>query len=106
MTTTLSLNRLAGLAYDNYYASEINDENTLHEYIENAFTPEMQEKTTHTRLTQALNEDIHDLLNNGNDEDLGWSEEDTESLRDGDYYDNLSRLSSLLAAKIISRIYT
>lgn len=106
MTTMTDLNRLAELATDNYYAYDITDENTLFEYLEDFGLPLNEEETVHSRLTRALSADIKDLLHNGNDEDLGWSEADTKTFQDDDdYYDNIDRLGSLIAAKLISRIH-
>ena len=85
------------------YFDDISDENELDEYIE--YQQYQEDWTKEDRLTQALGDDMHDLLKNGNDEDLNWSEADVEELRDGDYYDDLDAIARLIAKKILSRIY-
>lgn len=106
MLTTEQL-RLTDLAITNYYADELTDETTLNEYLENWHTSQHDDEnwTQEDHLTQALGDDMHDLLKNGNDEDLGWSEADVEILRDGDYYAHLDLIARTMARKILGRIY-
>jgi hypothetical protein len=103
--TTLDYDKLAERAIDRYYDDDIYDHDTLSQYIEEAQLPPKDNQTMVDKLTDALGYDIKDLLDNGNDEDLAWSEADVEALRDGDYYDNLHKVCSLIASKLIARIY-
>ena len=101
--TPLDHDKLAERAIDRYYDDDIVDENTLDEFIEYREYPD--DWTKEDRLTQAIGDDIHDLLKNGNDEDLSWEEDEVEALRDGDYYDTLDKISRLIAQKLLARIY-
>lgn len=101
---TLNLDLLAESAIDRYYDDDITDETTLFEFLD-AYPADDDDKTVHARLTDALADDIHDLLKNGNDEDLAWSEAAVTTIREGDYYANLTAICSTIATKLIARIY-
>lgn len=98
---TYSAQRLADLALP--YFDDITDENDLNEYIE--YLPHVDDWTKEDHLTQAIGDDTHDLLKNGNDEDLNWSEADVDELRDEDYYSRLDHIARLLAQAVLRRIY-
>jgi hypothetical protein len=102
---TLYHDKLAERAID-YYYNDLTDENALHEYLEDNYTDYDEEVTVHHRLKEALCADIHDLLKNGNDEDLGWEEDEVQAIRDGDYYSQLDSICSFVATKLLERIYS
>ena len=112
--TILNADRLAEQAIDRYYDDDIYDHDTLTEYLGSYYSPGPDDltqtdletpKELHQALKTALAADIHDLLHNGNDEDLAWSEADVDAIRAGDYYAGLEEICSLIAAKLIARIY-
>lgn len=102
--TDFNAARYATLAVP-YFDHDITDETTMHEYIEDAHIPDMPDWTLEDNLTQAIGDDMHDLLKNGNDEELNWSEADVEALRQLDYYDRLDEIARLTAKAILTRIY-
>lgn len=104
---TLNYDQLAERAIDRYYDDDITDENTLMEYIDDSHIyPTDDDWTLRDRFGMALAADLHDLLKNGNDEDLAWEEDEVEALRtQGDYHINLAKISQLIAEKLLTRIY-
>ena len=97
--------RLASLALP--YFDDISDENELHEYLDDSGIDFDENDTLLRRIDLALTDDIDDLLKNGNDEDLNWSEADVELLRsNNDYYMNLDLTCRLIAQKLHDRIYS
>ncbi|AVR56882.1 hypothetical protein PBI_TRISCUIT_7 [Microbacterium phage Triscuit] len=95
--------RLADLALP-YFLDDMPSETDMHEYIDDAHIDFDEDDTLHRRLATSLGEDMADLLHNGNDEDLNWSEADTEAVRE-DYYQNLDQIALILAGRILARIY-
>jgi hypothetical protein len=88
------------------YFDDISNENELDEYIEDDTAIDWPaDWTKEDILTQVIGNDVHDLLKNGNDEDLNWSEADVDELRDGNYYEDLDAIARLIAKKVLSRIY-
>ena len=81
---TLDLDHLATLAFNNYYATELNTADAIREYA--AFV-DYENDSDFGRLVDALADDIRDLLHNSNGEDLFGPLDDlettSEQLHDG-----------------------
>ena len=95
---TLDLDRLATLAFNNYYATELNTADAVREY---AASVNYENDSDFGRLVDALADDIHDLLHNGNGEDLFGPLDDlddiTHQLHDGWTDDNMFTLCTNIA---------
>lgn len=106
----LTTEQVAQLCWDNYYKTEATSPNTVDSYIDGGGYD--REDTTFGNLTEALYDDIRDLLHNGNQEDLfgtalnGQQADDlAQALHDGwsDDPDPLDLLCDALAALMLEK---
>ena len=104
--TDTQIAALADLTITNWYSGDdgISDETTALAYIDDCGM-DNDELSLRDALANAIAFDIHDMLHNGNDEDLFGADHD-DSLAEilHDYRNNeLDRLSDAIADKLIAR---
>lgn len=109
MTISLTIDQIAQLCWDNYYKTEVTSPNTIDTYLGEVYND--PDNSRFDNLSEALYDDIRDLLHNGNQEDLlgtdmnGQQADDiAQWLHDGwnDDPNPLIQLSDALARKMLA----